>query len=203
MPGGHPRVRKRLYSWVSLVSPLCGAGIQPASRLQPASSRSAEILGLGSMMPDEDKAEESRAEARGSLWGWLKPNVTYFAGKVGFCVNCGADPLGAPGHGTPSSRSFLEESGTCDHQGAGQGAGGPGGHPRGRPPHQVMPMVGLGKVSDIGLKPAPPCQPAACHEWPKPSGRLKGVGALRAKPGLAAPPKANRPTYDSQILREA
>jgi len=52
---------------------LGGAGIQPANRLQPASSRSAEILGLGSMMPDGDEAEESRAEARGPLWGMLKP----------------------------------------------------------------------------------------------------------------------------------
>jgi len=49
---------------------------------------------------------------------------------VGFCIIGGADPPGP--RGTPSSRSFLEKSGTCDHQGAGQGAGrGPGG-----PPHQ-------------------------------------------------------------------
>ncbi len=60
------------------------------------SSRSAEILGLGSMMPDGDEAEESRAQARGPLWGRLKP--------------------------------------------------------------------------------APPCQPAACHEWPMPAAMSKASG---------------------------
>jgi len=40
------------------------------------------------------RLQPGAAEARGPLWGGLKPNVTYFAGKVEFCVNCGADPLG-------------------------------------------------------------------------------------------------------------
>src|ERR1035441_5409928 len=49
---------------------------------------------------------------------------------------CGGPPGACPlGHGTPSSRSSLEESSPSTTQQAGQGAGGPKGHPRGRPPH--------------------------------------------------------------------
>jgi hypothetical protein len=36
--------------------------------------------------------------------GW-HPNVTYFAGKVGFCVNCGADPLVRAGRPRPALAS--------------------------------------------------------------------------------------------------
>jgi hypothetical protein len=32
-------------------------------------------------------------------------NVTYFAGKVGFCVNCGADPLVRAGRPRPALAS--------------------------------------------------------------------------------------------------
>jgi hypothetical protein len=38
--------------------------------------------------------------------GW-HPNVTYFAGKVGFCVNCGADPLGGALWATGRPRPAL------------------------------------------------------------------------------------------------
>jgi len=116
------------------------------------SSRSAGILGLGSMMPDGDEAEERRAQARGPLWGRLSSNhMPEITGR------------------TIDSELLA-------------------GNSTGLPTRAVVTGARDGPARDrLPLKPALPCQPAACHEWPKPRGRLKGVGALWAQPGLAPP----------------
>jgi hypothetical protein len=87
--------------------------------------------------------------------------------EAGFCISGGADPLvgvpSGPGRPRPAvcvgtqSRSLRGDSGACNRRQAGQGAGcGPGG-----PPHNLCLSSKLGKLSDIGLKPAPPNSPPA------------------------------------------
>jgi hypothetical protein len=60
-------------------------------------------------------------------------NVTYFAGKVGFCVNCGADPLvGVPsGPGRPRPALASKNQAPAIIEEPARGPAGPEGTPEG------------------------------------------------------------------------
>jgi hypothetical protein len=60
--------------------------------------------------------------------GW-HPNVTYFAGKVGFRVNCGADPLVRAGRPRPALASKYKAPAIIEEPA--RGPAGPEGTPEG------------------------------------------------------------------------
>ena len=91
-----------------------------------------------------------RASLRRVLGGGLHPQCHFSFPKAG----ARGQWWGGPGpRGTPSSRSFFEESGACHHRRAGQGAvSGPGKRTRGSAP-PIMQVCARGKLSRIGLQP--------------------------------------------------
>ena len=116
------------------VQVVCG----PQSLLRPES--------LKEKIPDT----QQRHGYAGSRAGW-NGNVTYFAGKVGFCVNLwGGPPWGVPAGPRDALVALFASKNQAPAiiEEPARGPAGPG-HPRGRPPHQAMPMAGPGKVSGI------------------------------------------------------
>jgi len=107
-----------------------------------------------------------------------QPNVTYFSGKAGFRVNCGADPLGgalwATGRPRPALASWNQTLTTIEEPA--WGPAGPGGTPEGVRPTDYAGTPPIGKVSDIGL-------PA------------RGVTSAQTHPGGSERPPAKRSTW--------